>query len=64
MGTPAMHDASHLLGARLQQDGCHFGLWAPRASRVELALVQADGSQVNHDMTLADGAWTVFVPGV
>jgi len=64
MGPAAMHDASHLLGARLSPDGCSFGLWAPRATRVELALVEADGSQVNHDMTNGDGAWTVFVPGV
>ena len=42
-----------------------FGLWAPRATRVELALVAEDRRQTNHDMQLgADGVWTVHVPGV
>ena len=52
------------LGARLRDGGCDFGLWAPRATRVELALVADDGSQLNHDMTLTGGLWQVFVPGV
>lgn len=39
------------LGSTLIDGGCRFGLWAPRAERVELALVADDGSQVNHDMT-------------
>jgi glycogen operon protein len=42
-----------------------FALWAPRATRVELALVHADRSQVNHEMhRAADGVWHVLVPGV
>ncbi len=54
-----------LLGARLDQSGCRFGLWAPRASRVELALINEDGSQTNVDMVLgAEGIWNVHVPGV
>ena len=56
--------ASNRLGARLRNGGCDFGLWAPRAERVELALVADDGSQVNRDMTLAGGLWECFVPGV
>ncbi len=62
---PAPHDSSQL-GARLTDDGCRFALWAPRATRVELALVAEDRSQVNFDMTrpYEDGVWTVFVPGV
>ena len=55
---------SSRLGARLRHGGADFGLWAPRATRVELALVADDGSQVNHDMTLEGGLWAVFVPGV
>ncbi|MCT2992162.1 glycogen debranching protein GlgX [Propionibacterium freudenreichii] len=58
-------DAAHVLGAHLSADGCHFGLWAPRAERVELALVDGDGStQRNVDMTPDGGAWSVFVPDV
>ncbi|MCL1840555.1 MAG: glycogen debranching protein GlgX [Propionibacteriaceae bacterium] len=64
MSIDAMYEASHLLGAHLSADGCSFGLWAPRATRVELALVQPDGSQLNHDMTQSGGVWTVFMPGV
>jgi len=56
--------ASVPLGAQLRQGGCQFELWAPRASRVELALVAEDGSQDNHDMTLSGGLWQVFVDGV
>jgi len=52
------------LGARLRDGGCEFGLWAPRATRVELALVGDNGDQVNHDMTIDNGLWQVFVPGI
>ncbi|HEX2857667.1 MAG TPA: glycogen debranching protein GlgX [Propionibacteriaceae bacterium] len=56
---------SSVLGAQLRDGGCHFALWAPRATRVELALVAEDDSQVNHDLQRnADGVWTGFVPGV
>jgi len=58
------HAASGKLGARLQPGGCDFGLWAPRATRVELALVAEDGSQLNYDMSLDNGLWQVFVPGI
>ena len=57
-------EASAALGARLRDGGAHFGLWAPRAKRVELALIAPDGSQVNHEMVLDGSVWEVFVPGV
>ena len=62
---PAPHDSSQL-GARLTDGGCHFALWAPRATRVELALVAEDRSQTNHDMVTRydDGVWSVFVPDI
>ncbi|SDB85415.1 glycogen operon protein [Raineyella antarctica] len=62
---PAPTDSS-VLGARMLDGGVRFGLWAPRATRVELALVAAlDRSQKNFDMDRGeDGVWTVFVPGV
>src|ERR671919_934822 len=54
-----------LLGAHTRDGGTVFGLWAPRATRVELALVAEDRSQTNHDMQLgADGVWAVHVPGI
>ncbi|MBM7797347.1 glycogen operon protein [Microlunatus panaciterrae] len=49
----------------MRGNGTTFGLWAPRATRVELALVAADRSQYNVDMTRStDGVWSVHVPGV
>jgi glycogen operon protein len=56
---------SSVLGARIRDGGTSFGLWAPRATRVELALVAEDRRQHNQDMMRSDdGVWTVFVPGV
>ena len=56
---------SSILGAQMRDGGTRFALWAPRATRVELALVGRDRSQTNYDMTRrADGVWSVFVAGV
>ena len=57
---------SSVLGARLMDGGVRFGLWAPRATRVELALVAlTDRVQTNFDMVRSeDGVWSVFVRGV
>ena len=56
---------SSILGATLMDGGCRFALWAPRATRVELALVNADRSQTNVDLTMnPDGVWVVHVPGI
>jgi glycogen operon protein len=54
------------LGAHLFENGTQFALWAPRAERVELALVDDDQHQTNYDLQLneAEGIWSVFVPGV
>lgn len=58
-------ESLNTLGARLTDDGCHFALWAPRAERVELALVDADGTQRNVDLGRDEnGVWRTFVPGV
>jgi len=60
---PVPSDTS-LLGARVRAGGTTFGLWAPRATRVELALVD-DRVQTNHDLRLGDdGVWSAHVPGV
>ncbi|MDR0436548.1 MAG: glycogen debranching enzyme GlgX, partial [Propionibacteriaceae bacterium] len=65
MTLPGKYSNEATRGAHLTPTGCRFGLWAPRATRVELALVAADGSQVNHDMTPdASGLWVVEIPGV
>ncbi|MGV8846311.1 glycogen debranching protein GlgX [Tessaracoccus sp.] len=54
-----------LLGAHLDSSGAHFGLWAPRAGRVELALIDDRMRQRNVDMVRgAHGIWSVHVPGV
>jgi len=61
---PVPGDTS-MLGAHVVDGGTAFALWAPRATRVELALVHPDHTQVNHEMQRsADGVWHVFVPGV
>ena len=61
---PVPADTS-VLGAHLQDGGAIFGVWAPRATRVELVLVGQDLVQTNHDMHLGeDGVWTAHVPGV
>ena len=61
---PVPQDTS-VLGARMRDGGTSFGLWAPRASRVELALVDEDRNQSNHDMRRdSDGVWTAFIHGV
>ncbi|MDR2973524.1 MAG: glycogen debranching protein GlgX [Propionibacteriaceae bacterium] len=58
-------DANARLGVTLDDTGALFSLWAPRATRVELALVTRQRQQSNRDMTLGDGGvWTVYVPGV
>ncbi len=54
------------LGATLADGGARFRLWAPRATRVELVLVNdLEQSQANVDMVLGDdGVWDAFVDGV
>ena len=60
-----MPEDTSVLGAHIRDGGTSFGLWAPRATRVELALVDEDRNQTNHDMTRDDdGVWTVFVQGI
>jgi len=59
--------AAHVLGGRLDAagTGARFSLWAPRATRVEVALVEEDRSQRNHDLTVDDhGVWSTMLPGV
>ena len=54
-----------VLGARVGSDGTTFSLWAPRAHRVELALVDEHRRQTNHDLALVgEGVWELHVPGV
>ena len=62
---PAPQDTARL-GAHLDDSGCRFTLWAPRAERVELALLDDQDHQINHDMAGPDdeGVWEVHVPGV
>jgi len=61
---PAPNDDARL-GATLDRNGASFSLWAPRATRVELALVGKDREQSNRDLSLGDGGvWSVHVPGI
>ena len=56
---------SAILGAHVVDGGTRFALWAPRATRVELALVDTDRRQTNHDLVRHnDGVWELLVPGV
>src|SRR5665647_3184329 len=53
------------LGARVDENGTSFSLWAPRATRVEVALVAPDRSQRNVDLEASpDGVWSTWVEGV
>lgn len=62
MTAPTIPDTS-VLGARITATGVRFGLWAPRAERVELALIDPLNRQHNVEMTMdEDGIWTVEVP--
>src|SRR4051812_4789455 len=61
---PAPTDTS-VLGARVHAAGVTFGLLAPRATRVEVALVGDDQRQTNHDLERrGDGVWVGHVRGV
>jgi glycogen operon protein len=61
---PVPHDTSQL-GAHIRDGGTLFGLWAPRATGVELALVAEDRTQTNYDMWQNhDGVWMVHVRDV
>ncbi len=53
-------------GAHPRNGGVEFALWAPRAGRVEVALVDDAHNQTNFDLELNpdEGIWTVFVPGI
>ncbi len=54
-----------VLGARIENGGTSFTLWAPRARRVELALVDDDGEQSNLDLERgSDGVWRRWVAAV
>ncbi|MCW2810860.1 MAG: glgX, partial [Friedmanniella sp.] len=60
----APQDTSRL-GARITAGGTAFALLAPRATRVELALVDEERQQTNYEMVRdEEGVWTVHVPGV
>jgi glycogen debranching enzyme len=57
--------ADTALGARVDASGTTFSLWSPRATRVELSLIDDAGSQSNSDMARNDeGVWEIHVPGV
>ena len=67
MKLPVLHAPAETtaLGAQVQPDGTTFTLWAPRATRVELALVSPMREQNNVDLEMApDGTWSTFVPGI
>ena len=61
---PAPADDAQL-GAVPDENGTRFALWAPRATRVELALVGRNHKQSNCDLSLGDGGvWSGYIPGI
>ncbi|HMR48801.1 MAG TPA: glycogen debranching protein GlgX [Arachnia sp.] len=55
------------LGADVTPDGTYFRLWAPRATAVDVTLIERNGSLTQHDVPLTrgpEGIWSVFVPEV
>lgn len=62
--SPDVPDTSRL-GARVEAGGVRFALWAPRASKVDLVLVDGFNNQRNVAMTAeVGGIWSVFVADV
>ena len=63
---PSAPATSVPLGAHPRDGGTEFALWAPRAERVELSLVDVRENQTNIDLELNadEGIWSVFVPDV
>ncbi|MDN5761384.1 MAG: glycogen debranching protein GlgX [Microlunatus sp.] len=56
---------SSCLGARLVDGGARFGLWSPRATKVEVVLVGEDRGQRNIDLHRGhDGVWLGQIGGV
>ena len=54
-----------VLGAQTDDAGTSFSLWAPRASRVELVLVDEQLDQQNYDLEqYPDGIWRRHLPDV
>lgn len=54
-----------VLGAHVDDRGTGFALWAPRATRVELALVDEHSRQSNHDLRRDDsGIWRIHLEGI
>jgi glycogen debranching enzyme len=54
-----------VLGAHVDSVGTSFSLWAPRATRVELALIDDSGKQSNLDLNRDEhGVWRRHVAGV
>jgi len=53
------------LGAHADGGGTSFALWAPRATRVELALLDEKHHQTNHDLVRdEEGVWSICLAGV
>ncbi|WP_415153784.1 glycogen debranching protein GlgX [Propionicimonas sp.] len=62
-GATTLTDA--VLGARVRDGGTTFSLWAPRASRIELVLVDEHRRQTNHDLAATGaGVWSLHLPGI
>ncbi len=52
------------LGAHLDDSGCSFRLRADEATRVELVLIDPNGSQTNIDMVRREQIWSIHCPGI
>jgi len=66
MDTPVSEPpVTAVLGAHTDDAGTTFSLWAPRASRVELVLVDDQLDQQNYDLEqYLDGVWRRHLPGI
>ncbi|WP_275703169.1 glycogen debranching protein GlgX [Tessaracoccus caeni] len=60
-------DQPQRLGAEVTPEGTHFRLWAPKASAVDLTLIDRNGSLRQRDVSMtrgSKGVWSVFVNGI
>ncbi|NRF92185.1 1,4-alpha-glucan branching protein GlgB [Paenibacillus frigoriresistens] len=60
------YQSYHFLGSHVEersgQRGVNFAVWAPNAKQVNVSGSFNGWNGSNHQMSLADGVWTLFIP--
>ncbi|MDN4643333.1 glycogen debranching protein GlgX [Arthrobacter sp. PsM3] len=61
---PDIQRPTAALGATLTVEGADFALFSTSAASVDLCLVDDFGVETRHPMSVQDGLWTAYMPGV